>query len=187
MKYFILILSFILSIIIPTSTFSNDELISKLQSGGNIVFIRHALAPGNGDPDKIDLNDCKTQRNLNKTGIDQSKRIGLFFEKNNIPIDGVLSSEWCRCKDTAKYAFKNFKTFRGLNSFYDEKFNKFKKKQIDDLQKFIKDWDENKNLILVTHYVVISEILNIGVSSGEIVLSNKNFDVIGRLETLNDH
>ena len=183
MKYFILILSFILSIIFPPSTFSSDELISKLQSGGNIVFIRHALAPGNGDPDNIDLNNCKTQRNLNKTGIDQSKRIGLFFEKNNIPIDKVLSSEWCRCKDTAKYAFRNFKTFKALNSFYDEKFYKFKNKQIKDLQKYIKDWDGNKNLILVTHYVVISEMLNIGVSSGEIVISNKNYNIIGSIDT----
>ena len=89
MKYFILILSFILSIIFPPSTFSSDELISKLQSGGNIVFIRHALAPGNGDPDNIDLNNCKTQRNLNKTGIDQSKRIGLFFKNNNILSDNI--------------------------------------------------------------------------------------------------
>mgnify|MGYP001384934067 FL=1 len=183
MKYFILILSFILSIIFPPSTFSSDELISKLQSGGNIVFIRHALAPGNGDPDNIDLNDCKTQRNLNKTGIDQSKRIGLFFEKNNIPIDKVLSSEWCRCKDTAKYAFRNFKTFKALNSFFDKKFYKFKNKKIKDLQKYIKDWDGNKNLILVTHYVVISEMLNIGVSSGEIVISNKSYNIIGSIDT----
>ena len=184
MKYFILILSFILSIISPTSTFSDDKLISKLQSGGNIVFIRHALAPGNGDPHNIDLNNCNTQRNLNKTGIEQSKRIGLFFENNNIPIDKVLSSEWCRCKDTAKYAFKRFKTFNGLNSFYDEKFSKFKKKQIKDLQKYIKEWDGNKNLILVTHYVVISEMLNIGASSGEIVITNKHYSIIGSIDTL---
>ncbi len=183
MKYFILILSLILSIISPPSTYSNDELILKLQSEGNIVFIRHALAPGNGDPDYIDLNDCNTQRNLNKTGIDQSKRIGLFFKNNNIPIDKVLSSEWCRCKDTAKYAFRNFQTFKALNSFYDEKFYKFKNKQIKDLQKYIKDWDGNKNLILVTHYVVISEMLNIGVSSGEIVISNKNYNIIGSIDT----
>ena len=183
MKYFILISGFILSIFFTTNTFSNDRLISELQSGGNIVFIRHALAPGNGDPDNMDLNDCKTQRNLNKTGIDQSKKIGLFFENNNIPIDKVLSSEWCRCKDTAKHAFKYFKTFKGLNSFYDEKFYKFKKKQIKDLHKYIKDWDGNKNLILVTHYVVISEMLNIGVSSGEIVISNKNYNIIGSIDT----
>ena len=184
MKYFILILSFILSIISPTYTFSDDELISKLQSGGNIVFIRHALAPGNGDPHNIDLNNCNTQRNLSKIGIEQSKRIGLFFEINNIPIDKVLSSEWCRCKDTAKYAFKHFKTFNGLNSFYDEKFSKFKKKQIKDLQKYIKEWDGNKNLILVTHYVVISEMLNIGASSGEIVITNKHYSIIGSIDTL---
>ncbi len=183
MKYFILILYLILSIIFPTSSFSKDELISKLQSGGNIVFIRHALAPGNGDPDNIDLNDCNTQRNLSEKGIKQSIKIGDFFRKNNIPINNVLSSEWCRCKDTAKYAFKNFKTFEALNSFYDEKFYKFKDKQINDLKKFIEDWDENHNLILVTHYVVISEILNIGVSSGEIVVSNKNYKIIGSIDT----
>ena len=183
MKYFILILSFILSIIFTTSTFSNDELISKLQSGGNIVFIRHAIAPGSGDPENFDLNDCSTQRNLSEQGINQSKKIGEFFRQNNIPIDKVLSSEWCRCKDTAKYAFKNFETFNALNSFYDEKFYKLKDKQLNDLRKFIKDWGGNKNLILVTHFVVISEILNIGVSSGEIVISNNNYKVIETIDT----
>ncbi len=183
MKYFILILYLIISIIFPTSTFSNDEIITRLQSGGNIIFIRHALAPGNGDPDNFDLKVCSTQRNLNKIGINQSKKIGEFFMKNNIPIAKVLSSEWCRCKDTANYAFKNFETLTALNSFYDEKYYKFKDKQIKDLRKFIKDWDENKNLILVTHYVVISEMLNIGVSSGEIVVSNKNYDIIATIDT----
>ena len=149
MNYFILILFFILSIIFPVSTFSNDELISNLQSGGNIVFIRHPLAPGSGDPNNIDLNDCRTQRNLSEEGINQSKKIGELFIENNIPIDKVLSSEWCRCKDTARYAFKNYKTFRGLNSFYDEKFYKFKEKQILDLKTYINNWDSEKNLELL--------------------------------------
>ena len=183
MKYFILILYLILSIIFPTSTFSNDEIISRLQSKGNIIFIRHAIAPGNGDPDNFDLKDCSTQRNLNEIGINQSKKIGDFFSKNNIPIDKVFSSQWCRCKDTANYAFKNYETLEALNSFYDEKFYKFKDKQIKDLKKFIKNWDENKNLILVTHYVVIAEILNIRVSSGEIVVSNKNYKIIATIDT----
>ena len=183
MKYFILIFSFILSLIFSTTVFSNEQIISKLQSGGNVVFIRHALAPGNGDPLNIDLNDCETQRNLNEAGIKQSKRIGDYFKNNNIPIDKVLSSEWCRCKDTAKYAFKNYNTFKALNSFYDEKFYKFKDQQIENLKEFIKKWDGNKNLIFVTHYVVISEMLNIGVSSGEIVIANKNFNIIGSVDT----
>ena len=64
-------------------------------------MIRHALAPGNGDPANFDLLDCSTQRNLNDVGILQSKEIGQFFSKNNIKIDDVYSSQWCRCKDTA--------------------------------------------------------------------------------------
>ncbi len=183
MKYIILIFYLILSINFSTSAFPNNEIISRLQSEGNIIFIRHALAPGNGDPDNFDLKDCKTQRNLNERGINQSIKIGEFFTKNNIPIDKVLSSEWCRCKDTANYAFKNFETLEALNSFYDEKFYKFKDKQIKDLKKLIKDWDENKNLVLVTHYVVISEMLNIGVSSGEIIVSDKKYKIIGSIDT----
>ena len=181
MKYFILILSFILSIIFTTSTFSNDELISKLQSGGNIVFIRHALAPGSGDPINFDLNDCSTQRNLNIEGIEQSKKIGSFFTKNNILIDQVLSSEWCRCKDTAKHAFEKYKTFNALNSFFSERFKKNRAGQMIDLSNFLKKWDDKKNLVLVTHYVVILEITNQPVSSGEIVILDKNLNLIGTM------
>ena len=179
MKYFILIFTFILSIISTSNSFSNDKIISKLQSGGNIVFIRHAIAPGNGDPENFNIKDCSTQRNLNEEGINQSKKIGAFFKKNNINIAKVLSSEWCRCKDTAKYAFKNFSTFEGLNSFYDPRFEEYKTKQINDLKRYIQKWESPDNLILITHYVVISEILNTGVSSGEIIITDKNFNNLG--------
>ena len=181
MKYFILILSFILSLILTTSTFSKDELILNLQSGGNIIFIRHALAPGTGDPENIDLNDCETQRNLNDKGIEQSKLIGDFFKKNNIPIDQVLSSEWCRCKDTAMYAFDKFNTFKPLNSFYDDKFFKNKNKKINNLKKFIDKWNGKKNLIFVTHYVVILEMLGIGTNSSELVITDKKLKIINNL------
>ncbi len=182
MKYINLILLVLLSVFFFSNVFSNENVILELQKGKKIIFIRHALAPGNGDPYNFDLDDCDTQRNLDERGIKQSKKIGEFFSKNNIPIDIVLSSEWCRCKDTAKYAFENFKTFNALNSFYDAKFFKFKKKQIKALKKYIDEWDSNKNLVLVTHYVVISEILNIGVSSGELAVTKKNLGLIGRLE-----
>tara|TARA_B100000965_G_C19558950_1_gene743572 strand:- start:405 stop:959 length:555 start_codon:yes stop_codon:yes gene_type:complete len=182
MKYFILISSLILFIFSPTLTFSNDFIVSKLQSGGNIVFIRHALAPGSGDPENINLNDCSTQRNLNETGIEQSKKIGEFFKKNNIPVDIVLSSAWCRCKDTAKYAFHNYEIFNALNSFYDEKFYKFKDKQIQELRMFIKNWNSNKNLVLITHFVVVSEILNTSLPSGGLAIATKDLKIIGTIE-----
>ena len=118
------------------NVYASDKIIDSLKEGKKIIFIRHALAPGNGDPDNFNINDCTTQRNLNKNGIIQSKKIGLFFEKNKIKIDKVLSSEWCRCKDTAKIAFKNFETFNALNSFYDEKFASNEDIQIKNLKDF---------------------------------------------------
>lgn len=164
---------------------SNENLVDSLKKGGKIVFIRHALAPGGGDPGNFKLNDCSTQRNLNQNGIEQSKKIGFFFKENKIPIDKVLSSEWCRCKDTAKYAFKNFKTFDALNSFYSSKFEKNKNKQIKDLKKYINQWNSKDNLVFVTHYVVILEILDVASSSGEIIISDKNFNIIGSVDTNN--
>jgi phosphohistidine phosphatase SixA len=162
---------------------SNEKLINSLKEGGKLIFIRHAYAPGNGDPENFSLKDCTSQRNLSQKGIDQSKEIGLFFTKNKIPIDKVLSSEWCRCKETAKYAFNNFETFDALNSFYDIRFEKNKTKQINDLKKYILSWNSKKNLILVTHFVVISEVLSTGSSSGEIIVSDQNFNIINSIDT----
>ena len=165
------------------SAFSNEKIINSLKEGGKLIFIRHAHAPGNGDPENFNLKDCSSQRNLSQEGINQSKKIGLFFTQNKIQIDKVLSSEWCRCKDTAKYAFNNYETFNALNSFYDVRFVKNKNKQIRDLKKYINNWDGKKNLVLVTHFVVISETLNMGASSGEIIITDKNFSVIGSIKT----
>ena len=162
--------------------YSDEKIINSLKEGGKLIFIRHAIAPGNGDPTEFKIDDCSTQRNLNQSGIDQSKIIGLFFNENKLKIDKVLSSEWCRCKDTAQLAFQTFETFNALNSFYDPRFEKNKSKQIKNLKKFINNWKSNKNLILVTHFVVISEMLGIGASSGEVVVSDKNLSIQGTLE-----
>ena len=181
MKYIYISIFFILNLFISNNVIANQSVIKELQKGGKIIFIRHSLAPGNGDPDNIDLKKCDTQRNLNQEGIDQSKKIGKLFRENNIQIDKVLSSEWCRCKDTAKYAFQQYQTFSGLNSFYQEKFYKYKNEQIKNLKKFILEWNSEKNLIFVTHFVVISEIFNVGVSSGEMIVSDKNYKIFGNI------
>ena len=164
-----------------TNVFSSDKIINQLKSGGNIIFIRHAIAPGNGDPDNFDLKDCSTQRNLSKNGIEQSKKIGEFFKDNKIKVEKVLSSEWCRCKDTAKFAFKNFEVFSSLNSFYDAKFADNKEEQIKNLKKYVKEWKGEDNLVLITHYVVILAVLNKSTSSGEILISNNNFKTLGSI------
>ena len=180
----IVIVFFIGILNINNSAFSDDKILKSLKEGKKLIFIRHAIAPGNGDPNNFDINDCSTQRNLDEKGIEESEKIGLFFKNNKIKIDKVLSSQWCRCKDTAKYAFKNFETFNALNSFYDEKFVTNEAKQIKDLKNYIKNWNSDKNLVLITHFVVISSILNTGSSSGEIIISDKNFNIIGSIDMM---
>ena len=159
---------------------SNDDLQSVLSEDGKLIFIRHAYAPGEGDPDNFDILNCTSQRNLNKEGIEQAKNIKKFFLENHIENNIVLSSEWCRCKQTAKYAFKNYETKNFLNSFYSKKFAHNKLNQLNELKDYIKKWDGKSNLIFVTHYIVILEILNLPVSSGEIVISDKNFNILTR-------
>ena len=161
---------------------SKQNFINELQKGGKLIFIRHAYAPGGGDPDNFDINDCKTQRNLSDSGRIQSQKIGNFFQENKILIGKVYSSEWCRCRETASIAFKKYETKNFLNSFFSAKFVENKKKQIINFQKFINSWDKDRNLVFVTHYVVISEILNYAPSSGEIVISDKTLKVIDTLE-----
>ncbi|WP_415303442.1 histidine phosphatase family protein [Candidatus Pelagibacter sp. Uisw_090] len=176
-KFFLLIL---LSFNISVKANSNDKIQNLLKEGEKLIFIRHAVAPGGGDPLDFDILKCETQRNLSKEGIVQSKNIGKFFLENNIKIDKVLSSEWCRCKQTAQYAFNKYETKSFLNSFFSEKFSRNKNKQINDLKRYINEWSGDNNLVLVTHYVTIQEVLNITSSSGEIIISDRNFNVLAR-------
>ena len=178
-KFFLLIFITINS---PVKAELNQNMINELKQGGKLIFIRHAIAPGGGDPINFDIKKCSTQRNLSDSGRKQAKEIGSFFKNNNILIDKVYSSEWCRCKETALIAFNEFQTKNFLNSFFSSKFAENKHPQMKKLKEFINNWDGKNNIIFVTHYVVISEILNYASSSGEIVISDKNFKVIDTIK-----
>ena len=182
MKFFRILIIIFISLTTSIKADLNKNLIEKLDEGGKIIFIRHAYAPGSGDPNNFNLSDCSTQRNLSEEGREQAKLIGKFFRENHIKVDKVLSSEWCRCKETAKIAFRNFSTNSFLNSFYNPLFAKNRNKQVKELNNYIETLKTNGNLILVTHYVLISEVLNYNPSSGEIVVSDKNFNVIGNVQ-----
>ena len=163
---------------------SSSQNWKPAQEGNKIILIRHSLAPGGGDPIGFKIDDCKTQRNLNQTGINQSKKIGKLFKKNKVPIDQVLSSQWCRCKDTAKYAFGDYKEFTALNSTFQSTYSKNEASQLKELYSFVKNWDgKGKNLILVTHYSIITAITNAVPNSGEIIITDKDFEVIASIET----
>ena len=182
-----------LIITIASSTFllacskKTSTLLSQIKEGGYVIYFRHAQTvrdyADQADPN-MRLNDCNTQRNLNEQGINQSYTIGAIFHKNQIPIDRVLSSQWCRCLDTAKFAFKNFESWNALNSTFSEPFRKNHNEQISELREFLTHWDDSKgNLILITHYVIIEGALNYYSSSGEIVITNKYLEVLGNIKT----
>ena len=179
--FFVLIYIFFTNL---TAVLSSDSIWDEVRKGNKVILIRHSLAPGGGDPIGFKIGDCKTQRNLNKTGIEQSKKIGKIFRDNKIPIDIVLSSEWCRCKDTAFYAFGKFKEFPALNSTFSNPYIKNETRQIKKIKKYLKNWDgKGKNLILVTHYSIITAITNAVPGSGEIVIADKNLNVLNTIET----
>ena len=182
MKLIKIIIFLFISFNTPLVAKSNDDFQNLLSEGGKLIFIRHAYAPGTGDPKNFDIKDCSSQRNLNYRGIEQAKKIGLFFIKNNIKIDKVFSSEWCRCKDTAYFAFKKFITRSFLNSFYNVKFVKNKSKQINELNEYINKSTEVENTIFITHYVNIHELLNLNASSGEIIITDKNLSLLSRIK-----
>ena len=163
---------------------SSEQPWAPAKEGDKVIFIRHSLAPGGGDPSGFKISNCKTQRNLNQAGINQSKKIGKLFKEKKISIDQVLSSQWCRCKDTAKFAFGNYKEYPALNSTFQHPFNKNEEKQLKEIRQLVKEWDgKGKNLILVTHYSIIVAITGSAPSSGGMVITDKNFNVISTIDT----
>ena len=183
MKCFLSILIFIFSLLLPLS-YASGSAWSLLEEGSKIVFIRHAYAPGGGDPDNFAIEDCSTQRNLNQQGIDQSISMGQEFSKRNIPIQQVYSSQWCRCKDTASFAFGDYQELKSLNSTFEGKYRQNHQRQMNELKAMIASWDDTEgNLILVTHYVIIGGALGYYPSSGELVITNKSLEVLDSIKT----
>jgi phosphohistidine phosphatase SixA len=130
---------------------------------GHVLFIRHALAPGSGDPSHFKVEDCQTQRNLSAAGREQARKIGARLRAAKLQISAILTSQWCRCKDTA--------TEMRLNSFYQGIVPK--KETLASLTKRLDSLDGRDGVtIMVTHFVTISAITGIGVSSGGMVSYN---------------
>ena len=147
--------------------------------------MRHALAPGTGDPANFVVDDCSTQRNLSDEGREQARRIGLAFRQRNIGIGQVLSSQWCRCLETAELLDLGPVTpFPTLNSF----FRRYERRaeQTAALTTFVNRSIDGPSLVMVSHQVNITALTGVFPSSGEIVVIHpgagpEGFTVLGRL------
>ena len=161
-----------ITLLLVTETFARSELeIIKKNISANVIFLRHALAPGVGDPENFMKEDCSTQRNLNDKGRLQARLIGNYLRSTNLKFSQILTSEWCRCIDTAKELnLGQWTTFSGLNSF----FQVYEKKDqvMNKLQKKLDSLGYSDLALFVTHQVVISEQTGVVPKSGEMVLYN---------------
>ncbi len=161
-----------ITLVLVTEVFARSELeIIKKNISANVIFLRHALAPGVGDPENFIKEDCSTQRNLNNKGRMQARLIGNYLRSTNLKFSQILTSEWCRCIDTAKELnLGQWTTFSGLNSFFQE----YEKKDqvMNKLQKKLDSLGHSDLALFVTHQVVISEQTGIVPRSGEMVLYN---------------
>ena len=174
------------------SSASNDpsdekDLWSSLASGSHVAIIRHALAPGFGDPEEFALEDCSTQRNLSAEGRAQARRIGDLFRANGIARARVMTSQWCRCRETAELMqLGDVTDLPALNSFFQDRSTAGEQTRA--LKEWLLDRAPGEALVLVTHQVNISALTGMGASSGEIVVFRINeaseADVIGRIPTL---
>tara|TARA_Y100001978_G_scaffold189699_1_gene192219 strand:- start:993 stop:1592 length:600 start_codon:yes stop_codon:yes gene_type:complete len=155
-----------------TEAYARSELETiRNRISANVIFLRHALAPGFGDPNNFVKQDCSTQRNLNNKGRLQARLIGHYLKASEIRFSEILTSEWCRCIDTTKELnLGKWDTFSGLNSFFEGHEKKYK--VMDKLRKKLGSLGHSDLVLLVTHQVVIFEQTGIAPKSGEMVLYN---------------
>lgn len=160
---------------------ADETLWQAVRSGEAFAIMRHAIAPGYSDPAAFDEADCATQRNLSDEGRAQARRIGDRFRENGIADAQVMTSVWCRCRDTATLLdLGPVEELRALNSFFEAR--EQGPAQTAALKRWLQDYDGGKPLVLVTHQVNITGLLGVGTQSGETVIAR--FDPDGTFEVM---
>ena len=143
----------------------------QLLDGRAIALMRHALAPGTGDPVNFSVDQCETQRNLSAEGRQQAQDIGNYLRTKGITQATVLSSEWCRCNETAQLlGIGNVSPAPMLNSFFQDRSTA--DSQTNQLRHAIEDWLGKPDAVrlLVTHQVNISALTGEYAGSGDILI-----------------
>lgn len=140
-----------------------------LRSAGALALLRHAEAPGIGDPDGFKLDTCASQRNLDEKGRAQARRIGEALKAREIAFDRVLSSPWCRCLETARLVTGREPEIEpALSSFFERRSDAAG--QLARLRAVIGALAPDARVLMVTHQVVISGLTGVSPASGEMVV-----------------
>lgn len=160
---------------------SQEEIWAALKTPGTIAIMRHALAPGTGDPEEFRVGDCSTQRNLNEAGREQARAIGAAIREQGVTFDTILSSQWCRCRETAALLdLGEVRDYPVLNSFYQDWGSA--DSQTAALREYLRTGAAGGKSLLVTHQVNISALTANYTRSGEILVIRVKDS--GEVETL---
>lgn len=161
---------------------ADDAAAERLREPGAVLLIRHALAPGVGDPPDFRLGDCATQRNLSEEGRQQARAIGRWLRARGIERARVYSSQWCRCLETAALLdLGPVAELPALNSFFEHPAER--DGRLAELQRFLAAQPRDGGLlVLVTHQVTISAVSGRFADSGTGVLMSLGDG--GRLEQI---
>lgn len=149
-----------------------------------IVLLRHADAPGIGDPPNFRLDDCATQRNLGDTGRTQARRIGATFRRQRVTPGKVMASQWCRTRETAERAFPGQVTAEPVfNSFFQDRARA--DAQTAAARALLLQWSGPGALVVVTHQVNITALTGIVPASGDGVVlrsQGQRLVIVGRIQ-----
>jgi phosphohistidine phosphatase SixA len=152
-----------------------------LREPGAVGVMRHARAPGTGDPPGFRPGDCPTQRNLDAAGREEARAFGDMLRARGIRAE-VFSSVWCRTRDTAALLGLGPVTpLPALNSFFDDRSQSAA--QTAAVRRFIAGW-RGPTLILVTHQVNITALTGMHPGDGEMIVLRRSPDglvVAGRI------
>jgi phosphohistidine phosphatase SixA len=137
---------------------------------GHVVLMRHALAPGVGDPPGFTLGSCSTQRNLSDEGRAQARSIGQAFKARGVKVGAVWSSQWCRTHETAELAFGQWVRVDqpAFNSFFGQP--DAAPEQTRAALALLQRWRGPGVLVVVTHQVNITALTGVVPAPGEAVV-----------------
>lgn len=145
-----------------------DPAWQALREAGVVAVMRHAVAPGTGDPADFELDDCATQRNLDAAGRAQARAIGAAFRAHAVAVDKVLTSQWCRCRETAELLdLAPVEEFPPLNSFFADR--SAAAAQTRRTRAYLAGLPATEMVVLVTHQVNITALTGVHPASGEVV------------------
>jgi broad specificity phosphatase PhoE len=159
----------------------NDPLWEALKGGGQVILMRHTITtPGLGDPPRMRVNDCSTQRNLTEVGRNHAKRIGEAVRARGIAVDKVLSSPMCRCLETARLAFVRIDEPQTGASAYAR--SEEKSRQVREMRALAGEKRRGGNVVLVSHSSTIYAVTGLETEPGEMVIVTPQGDGVFELK-----